>query len=498
MLFLSMEMHAKLPISYSVELISNNGSGKWAPYYIASNTQGTITQPHSELINIGMFNDMDTTKRFSYGFGMQAFGGYTSSVSYNRYDTNLNEMVTHNLRPSATWLQQLYADIKYRSMYITLGLKYNHSHLLNDNLSSGDITMSANSRPMPGLRAGLIDFRDIPYTNKWLQISGELGYFKPTDNDWLKNHYNQYSTFVTTDLWFNYKRIYFRTKPSQPFSFTIGMQASCQFGGTHYSYSKGILTATKKYNANFGSFIKSIIPSSGGTDYGDKAYKEGNHVGSWDMMGTIKLPKGALLKVYLESPWEDGSGIGKLNGFDGLYGIEYSSGNKSIINGAVVEYLDFTNQSGPIHWAPNDFPGTTIKVQATGADDYYNNYAYNGYQYYGMSIGSPFIKSPLYNSDGYLRYTDNRVRGFHCAVTGNILPELSYRIMASYRTSLGTPFNPSLEKRKDTSCLFEASYTLKKIPGLSFNAQLAIDRGSLYGDNTGGLFSIKYTGLLNL
>ena len=97
----------------------------------------------------------------------------------------------------------------------------------------------------------------------------------------------------------------------------------------------------------------------------------------------------------MESPWEDGSGIGKLNGFDGLYGIEYSSGNKSIINGAVVEYLDFTNQSGPIHWAPNDFPGTTIKVQATGADDYYNNYAYNGYQYYGMSIGSPFIKSPL-------------------------------------------------------------------------------------------------------
>ena len=72
-----------------------------------------------------------------------------------------------------------------------------------------------------------------------------------------------------------------------------------------------------------------------------------------------------------------------MNGLDGWYGIEYKSGEQGIINGAVIEYVDLTNQSGPIHWAPNDHD-TPITTEAPGADDYYYNYAYKGYQYYGM------------------------------------------------------------------------------------------------------------------
>ena len=81
-----------------------------------------------------------------------------------------------------------------------------------------------------------------------------------------------------------------------------------------------------------------------------------------------------------------------MNGFDGLWGLEYRSDHSNkLITGAVIEYIDFTNQSGPIHWTPNDRPGTPITSHSSGADDYYNNYIYNGYQSRGLSIGSPFV-----------------------------------------------------------------------------------------------------------
>ena len=181
-----------------------------------------------------------------------------------------------------------------------------------------------------------------------------------------------------------------------------------------------------------------------------------------------------------------------LNGFDGLWGIEYRSPHKGFINGAVVEFIDLTNQSGSIHWAPDDFEGTHITSKATGSDDYYNNYTYNGYHIRGMSVGSPFVKSPLYNTDGYMRYTDNLVRGFHLAINGNIIPTLSYRAMLSFRKTWGTPFLPRVEPLTDTSAFLEAIYRPTAAPGLSLTTQLGLDRGNLYGNNFGVLFSLSY------
>ena len=175
--------------------------------------------------------------------------------------------------------------------------------------------------------------------------------------------------------------------------------------------------------------------------------------------------------------------------------MEYRTEGRALVTGAVVEYLDLMNQSGPMHWAPGDFPGTPIVDEATGADNYYNNYFFNGYSELGMSIGSPMLKSTLYNRDGYLSFTDNRLRGFHAAVTGYVLPELSYRLMASYRKSSGAVFVPAVEKRDATSVMVEGSYDAHQLlPGLSVTAQVALDRGSLYGNNVGAVVAVRYCG----
>lgn len=480
---------ATCPVNYKGEIIANAGSGNFAPYYIASNNYGILTQPRSTLARGAAWKEMETGERFSYGFGIDIIGGYASSTPYLRYSESTLSFYPVKRHPAYLWLQQLYGEVKYRCLFISAGLKETGSALLDNRLSSGDITWSANARPMPGLRAGFHGFENIPFTNGWVQINGEFFFGKPTDNDWLEERYNYYNSFITTGRWINYKRVYFRTKPSKPLSLTIGMQAAAQFGGTQATYSDGVCNKTEKASASIKDFFQMIIPGK------DDDYWSGNHLGSWDVVFRYRFKNDDEVKLYMQSPWEDGSGIGKLNGFDGLWGIEYRKAGNGLISGAVIEYLDFTNQSGPLHWDPVDNSGSTIANQATGADSYYNNYFYNGYAYYGMSQGTPFLMSPLYNLDGYMRYIDTRVRGFHAAAEGRLMDCLEYRVMASYRISYGDSYVPRLKKARDMSWMIEAQWHPSSIPGMTLKGQVAMDRGNMYGDNFGALLSLSYRGI---
>ena len=88
-----------------------------------------------------------------------------------------------------------------------------------------------------------------------------------------------------------------------------------------------------------------------------------------------------------------------------------------------------TNQSGPLNWCPSDYNDPKLDIEATGADDYYNNYFYNGWAHYGLSNGTAMAKSLLYNTDGYMRYKHNRIRGVHLGASGYIAPEWKYKIL---------------------------------------------------------------------
>lgn len=492
-------VYSELPINYQVSLTANAGSGDFAPYYMMSNVHGTLTQPYSTLLRASASKEMDSHKRFSYSFGADVVGGYTSRTAYRRYDKSTSTWVPNNQGPAPVWLQQLYAEVKYRSLFLSAGLKERGSVFLNDALSSGDMAYSANARPIPAIRAGFIDFQDIPLTQGWVQIRGELSYGISTDEDWRINHFHHGGSSITTGkIWYSYKYLHFRTNPDKPFSFLIGMQTTCQFGGIHRIYSSDgeeIVELRTDMTPTLGSFFKALIPMAGNT-----TYYEGNHLGTWDVMGRYKFRNGHELRVYYQSPWEDGSGIGKLNGWDGMYGIEFRNANpKSIVSGAVIEYIDLTNQSGPLHWDPADFQyGYLIPSEATGGDDYYNNVAYNGYQLFGQAIGSPFVKSPIYNTSGSLRFFDNSIRGFHVGITGNVTSQIGYRLMASYRKSWGTSLSPSINPTESLSMMLEGNYEPAGIPGLSIKAQIALDKGNLLGDNFGGLVSVSYNGLFNL
>ena len=486
---------------YSVGIVANASNSELAPYYISSNCGGTITQQYSALAYASLRHNIDKRERFSWGAGLAAWAGYASSAGYQRHVGD-GQFEVQKQHPARAWTQEAYLSAKYRGIFAVAGQAYKSSPIVDGLLSSGDLVWSNNSRPPVGLRAGFIDFQNIPFTKGWLQIQGEFGYFRELDDKWLENHYNYYNHFITTDVWLHYKSLHLRTNPDQPLVFTIGAQSACQFGGTAKYYKDGQLDHTVKMDADPKAFFRTFIAGSGGNSAGD-SFVEGNHLGTWDIALQYYLSNYQHLRAYTQWLWEDGSGIGKMNGFDGLWGIEFRQNGSYLVSGAVIEYIDFTNQSGPIHWTPHDHEGTPITSHSSGADDYYNNYIYNGYQSRGMSIGSPFVKSPLYNRDGYMRYRDNVLRGFHAAIEGWFTNEWHYLLQASYRKAWGTPIIPRVGSVDDFSMALSVNYApywLRgfKVDGLSVGATVAIDRGKLYGNNWGAQLGISYSGDFNI
>lgn len=479
----------------SATTIANLSSGDFAPYYIASGSQSLTTQGKGIQEYLRIERPLEKSSRFEYGFGAAVLGGYTSSVDYARYSPSEGAFIQEGRHPGYFSLRELWGGVKWRSLFMYAGMKPEERSLFNSRLGVGDLVLSDNARPVPQVRLGFIDFQDIPLTQGWVQIQGELSYGKFMDSSWLEDHYNYYNSFITTGVYMHYSRLYLRSNPSKAFSVTVGMQHAAQFGGNWQQYAKGSETSSHKLPVKAKDFVNALFPWTGGSSStaGDEAYYSGNHLGSWDLMATYRFDSGAVLNAYMQSPWEDGSGIGKLNGFDGVWGVEYKfAPTGRIVKGILAEYVDLTNQSGPMHWAPGDYPGTSIPGEATGADDYYNNYMYNGWSNYGMSMGTPFAKSPMYNTDGYMRFTDNRVRGFQIGAEGDAGTYLQWRALFSYRTSWGTPFLPSLHKRHDMSMLIEASHDFKRVKGLSISGAIAFDTGSLYGDNIGGVVKLSY------
>jgi hypothetical protein len=480
---------------YEAKAIATAGSGEFAPMYMTANRFGMITSANNILLSAKVERSLDLTRRFAWSFGAQVAGGYSSNVTYTRYNAGTRAWNPNKMHPARVFLQQLYAGAKWRSLFLNVGMKEYGSPMLNDNLSSGDLIHSPNARPIPQARVGFVDFQPVPFTKGFLQVGGEFAYGKFADADWWSNHSDNYNTMTVSGIWYVYRRLYFRSDPSRRFSMIIGAQAAGQFGGHTVYLHKGEVERTNNRGVKFVDFIKMIVPHEKGAE----DFVQGNTLGSWDLKGTYLFKNGTELKAYMQWPWEDGSGMAKLNGFDGLYGVELSMpGDAPVLKGAVVEYLDLTNQSGPIHWAPADFPGTLITSQATGADDYYNNYYYGAYANYGMIMGTPMVLAPIYNLDGYNSIIANRVRGFHVAAEGFITPAVLWRAKIGYRKAFGNGYDPLLSPLHSTSALLSVKWQPISLKGFDIGADIAIDRGKLPANSFGAMLTVSYSGIIPL
>lgn len=468
-----------------------SASGRFTPHYIAALEHGKYSQSAVAQMGFMMAMKIDRRKRFSWGAGFEALRQWGNDIPYERYEAPTGMWMKHDVAPDKGWMHQLYGELKYRGVFLLVGKKEHGSALLNNRLSSGDLIESGNARPIPEIRSGFIDFQNIPFTQGWIQIQGEIGYGMLKDDEWWRNQYNYYNYHIAQGVYYNYKRCYFRTNPRAPFSLTIGMQAAGQFGGTITSYRKGKVDAAKsfKHKVTPMTLLKMFIP----TQDGGETFYTGNHLGTWDINTRWRFAGGDELKAYCSWPWEDGSGIGKLNGWDGLWGLEWKARNsRSAVSGVVVEYMDYTNQSGPTHYAPADYPGNTVGSWASGADDYYNNVRYNSYAYFGHSIGSPAFMAPLYNLDGYPAYVANRMRGYHVGVEGQISENVRYRALHGYREGFGNGYYELKRPISLWATMVEAEWTPESdfLPSVSLKVEL--DRGTMPENSFGAMINLKW------
>lgn len=399
------------------------------------------------------------------------------------------------------YLQQLYASLKYNKFFFEIGSRESDAVLRNKHLSTGAFTKGTNAKPIPQVRIGTSDFWTVPYTKGWLQVHFEGGYGKFLDSQYHKDMFYAHqdiNQFYSTGAWYHQKHLYFRTDPEKRFFVVAGIDHAVQFGGTCYKHENGELIAKEK-TTNLKSFLKVIIP------VGDKNYFENNASEDWvfgNQLGSMTVQLGwninqcHQLQVYVDDFFEDGSGMRKGNGWDGLWGIEYTNKTtgKQLVRGAIIEYFQTTNQSGPLHWDSGDYPEpvrSQITDYVTGNDNYYNHYFYESYSHYGMAIGNPLLASPIYNKDGFTQFRDSRVKAWHMGINGELTDNISYLIKGSYREGYGTYHIPLPEKHHSFDAMLQGTYT--KGPW-QMSAAWAFDKGNIYGDCSTFNFKINYHG----
>lgn len=374
-------------------------------------------------------------------------------------------------------VQQAYADIRYKWIGLWAGNRELNSPLLNQCLSSGGLTWSGNARPLPQIAIGIFDY--IHVTPR-VQVKAELSYGWFTDTKYQEENVGEEDSY-TRKIKYHHKSFFFRFgKPQGKWLFDLGMSLDTQFGGYKIrGADEGDL------GNGWRDYWNVFFPQGGGNDSpgGEQIWYQGNYLGSEHLKLTYQLNKFSL-SVYLENFYDDFSGMGKLNGMDGLWGIEYKANNPQVINGIVLEYYQTTNQSGPLHGI--DY---SIVKKTGGADDYYNSTWYPGWVHWGMTMANPLVASPIYNKNGNLGFRYNRVKAVHLGWSGDISKEWTYRAKLSFNRTWGTPHEPIPEILENFSTFAEFKYVPNKWQGWSFTGSAAFDIGDIYGDNLG--FQLK-------
>lgn len=478
-------------LRWSGRIVGGGSTGDFAPYLIGANSGGRHVMKSIFGVEAEAVKEVNHERRFSWGAGIDVSAARQSDASYMFYDEGV--MTDRPWHPARVRIQQLWGILKWRSVFLKAGMSDHRSPIVDDRLSSGDFTLSNNARGVPGLEIGLTGFRDIPLTHNWVQINAAITYGKYTDNGSMKDRFNYYDGHIVLGQLYTYKRIHFRTRTDRPLSVTIGVQAAGAFGGTTYFYSRGKETLVQKNPSGLKAAWQMLFPVRGDNSDG---YYEGNHLGTWDFKASYGLKNGVSLEGYFQWLWEDGSSMGRRNMTDGLWGAGVTlPGKNPVLKKVIAEYIDFRDQSGALHWSPNDAPGTDITTEATGGDNYYNNSTFNSWANYGMGQGSSFPVSPIYNADGSLKFRRNRTRGFHIAATGFVVPTLEWTVKFSHGVAWGDGRRPDPRALKNTSAavgaVWDASWLAR---GLSVSGIVAFDAGKLRGDSFGTLVSVAYSG----
>lgn len=464
----------KKTFDYSIETGTALSVGNHTPFWLVTNRFGhSSIRKNNAYIDAGIFKRLEDNKNFSYAFGLELVGA-------SRYTSKF-------------FVQQAYADIRYRWAEFSVGSKERGNEILNDRLSSGSLTFSTNARPVPQVRLSIPDYIPFPWTHGWLHVKGHVAFGKFTDDGFQEDFTNKRSKFTHGALYHSKAGFLKIENEKLPISLELGIEMAAQMGGTcYYPQSDGTFK-TIKTPVGWKDFFKILLPSSGGSgaSQSDQINILGNHLGNYSAAMSYRF-RTWKAKAYYQHSFEDRSGMGFTYGpwKDFLAGLEVTLPANPYVTTVVGEIIHTKHQSGAFHTLSD------VDKPFTGADNYYNNGQYAGWEHWGQGIGNPLLISPIYNTDGNLSFKSNRVQGFHVGLTGQPIPELGYRVLFSAVSHWGTYSSPFREIKRNYNGLLEMTYRPTKLKGWSFTLSGAADAGSMLGRSAGGMLTVSKIGLI--
>lgn len=479
-------------LHYGVEWQATRSGGAHTPLWLNANKYGLSSLETANGYVRGRLErrlPADDGRRWGVGYGLDAAlaAGFTSTLV----------------------VQQAYVEGRWLKGTLTLGAKEQPVELKNQELSSGAQTLGVNARPVPQVRVALPHYWTVPGLHGWLALKGHIAYGMTTDDRWQRD-FTAPRSHYTQDALYHSKAGYLRIGPAG-LTLELGVEMACQFGGESYREMARDDWRTVPNNQGLSAFKDALL--AGGGDVGEGIYENagGNQLGSWVARLNYEAASWAA-GIYVDHFFEDHSSMFMID-YDGygegrewntrrhsryllydfkdmMLGLELTLKRSRWLNSIVVEYLHTKYQSGPVYHDRTE----PISDHVGGNDNYYNHYIFTGWQHWGQVMGNPLYRSPLYNTDGTIRVADNRFVAWHAGLGGSPLPQLRYRLLATYQTGLGTYDTPFTTPRYNLSLLAELSWRLHG--GWCLRGALGMDRGALLGDNRGVQLTVVKSGIL--
>jgi Cu2+-exporting ATPase len=469
LLLLPFASFAQGELNYRAEAFTSANVGNYSPFWIVSNTNGVVPlKPNNGYVRGNLIWKQALNKNFRLETGVDLVAAAKHSSSF--------------------WVQQLYTELSFQNIHLTVGAKERYHSILDKNLSSGDMALSANARPIPAISAGFSEYTNVPYTKGIMKFKADFSVGKSMDGDYIKNATTNY----TIDILWHRKFLFLQwADPEEkfPLSFTAGLDHAVQWGGWTSVDDFGQLPES------FKDFLLVAFGGHGGDNAmtGDQINRLGNHLGTINFLFEYKTDNfhASLYKHHL---YDDNSGLEFANWRDGIWGGSVAFVHLPCLKKIVLEAINTTNQSGPMHFLDYNH-GDGRNYRGGGNDNYYNHFYYTcGWAYYGRALGNPLLTSPEYNNDGSLEFKNNRLKAVHLGMNGNLAPDLSYRLLLTQMQAWGRMNAPFSKKQNNLSSLLECSYEPAKWRGWKIGVQLAFDTGDLYGNNFGGTVKVSKAG----
>ncbi|MDM9631130.1 capsule assembly Wzi family protein [Robiginitalea aurantiaca] len=408
----------------------NNGSN---PFWEYSNTLGMVSEDTEVLAMANGYyrRYLSQTTEIEIGASLftDLYSGGNNKVSGNEY----------------------YASFIWETFRITGGARARPERYMGISSVNGNIVWSNNARPMPGVEIQTLEPLQV---FPWLGLEGNLAHF------WLNN--DRY----VTGAYVHYKNL--------TLNFTLSDVSTLRAGIEHFAQWGGISPESGSQSAGFGDYWKVFFGLRGDEGTQEDVIAIGNHVGSYQLEYSHELNNGSLTG-YIQTIWDDVSGVSLQNLADGVFGVFWELPDYSALRGLVYEYVQTTYQSGP--------QGIT-----NGNDDYFNHNVYrSGWTYKDRVVGLPYFTT----ADGLPPIINTRIIAHHLGARIQSFDEKwDLRLMGSYTINKGrydAPFNPEENVFYAHARVF---YALRETMQLGFS--IGTDVSSVKQDNFGIGLSFRY------